>query len=75
MDDEAGFYVEGGLELTRARGGMGFFAEAIYRDVEAVVTRDPQDFDDLDDVEFERIRRRDLDVGSLGINAGLIWRW
>lgn len=75
VDDEAGFYLEGGLEFARAGSAMGFFAEAIYRDVEATVNRDPQDFDDLDDVEFERIRRRDLDVGGLGVNAGLIWRW
>ena len=75
VDDEAGFYVEGGLEFSRAAGGMGFFAEAIYRDVEATVSRDPENFDDLDDVEFDRIRERDLDVGGLGVNAGLIWRW
>lgn len=75
IDDEAGFYVTGGLEFARATGGVGFFAEAIYRSVEATVNRDPQDFDDIDDIDFEDIRERDLDVGGLGVNAGLIWRW
>jgi hypothetical protein len=75
VDDEAGFYLAGGVEFARPTGGMGFFAEAIYRDVEATVNRDPDDFDDLDDVDFEAIRQRDLDVGGIGVNAGLIWRF
>jgi hypothetical protein len=75
IDDEAGFYLAGGIELARATGGVGFFGEVIYRDVEATVNRDPDDFDDLDDVEFDAIRRRDLDVGGIGVNAGLIWRF
>lgn len=75
IDDEAGFYLAGGIELARATGGVGFFGEVIYRDVEATVNRDPEDFEDLDDVEFDAIRRRDLDVGGVGVNAGLIWRF
>ena len=75
IDDEAGFYLAGGIELARATGGVGFFGEVIYRDVEATVNRDPDDFDDLDDIEFDAIRRRDLDVGGIGVNAGLIWRF
>jgi hypothetical protein len=75
VDDEAGFYLAGGIELARPTGGMGFFAEAIYREVEATVNRDPDDFDDLDDVDFEAIRQRDLDVGGIGVNAGLIWKF
>jgi len=75
IDDEAGFYLAGGIELARATGGVGFFGEVIYRDVEATVSRDPDAFDDLDDVEFDAIRRRDLDVGGIGVNAGLIWRF
>lgn len=75
VDDEVGFYGVGGIEIARSTGGFGFFAEVIYRDVEAVVDRDPQDFRDLDDIEFDRIRKRDLDVGGLGANAGIIWRF
>ncbi|HLE84952.1 MAG TPA: outer membrane beta-barrel protein [Thermoanaerobaculia bacterium] len=75
VDDEAGFYLAGGIEFARPTGGVGFFAEAIYRDVEATVNRDPNDFDDLDDVDFEAIRQRDLDVGGIGVNAGLIWKF
>lgn len=75
IDDEAGFYVSGGVEFTRPTGGMGFFAEAIYREVEATVERDPEDFEEIDDVEFEEFRRADLDVGGIGVNAGLIWRF
>lgn len=75
VDDEAGFYLAGGVEFARPTGGVGFFGEVIYRDVEATVDRDPDDFEDLDDVDFERIRQRDLDVGGVGVNAGLIWRF
>lgn len=75
IDDEAGFYLAGGIELARPTDGMGFFGEVIYRDVEATVNRDPDDFDDLDDVDFEAIRQRDLDVGGIGVNAGLIWKF
>jgi hypothetical protein len=75
VDDEAGFYVAGGLELARRAGGVGFFAEVIYREVEATVERDPQDFDDIDDIDFETFRKGDLDVGGIGVNAGLIWKF
>jgi len=74
VDDEVGFYVAGGLEFAR-EGGVGFFAEAIYRDVEATVDHDPNDFCDLDDIDFDEIDDRDLDEGGIGVNAGLIWRW
>lgn len=75
IDDEAGFYVEGGLELGRPGSNFGFFAEAIYRDVQAKVTHDPDEFDEFDDVDLAELRKRDLDVGGLGVNAGVTWRW
>lgn len=75
VDDEAGFYGVGGVEFARSAGGFGFFAEVLYREVEATVDRDPEDFDDLDDVDFSDLLERDLDVGGLGANAGIIWRF
>lgn len=75
IDDEAGFYGVGGIEFARATGGFGFFAEVIYRQVEATVDRDPEDFGDIDDIDFTDLLERDLDVGGIGANAGIIWRF
>lgn len=75
IDDEVGFYGVVGVEFARSVGGVGFFAEAIYREVEATVNRDVDDFDDLDDIDFNDLLERDLDVGGIGANAGIIWRF
>ena len=75
LSDEAGYYLVGGLELGRRNGGVGFFAEALYRNVQATVRHDPTEFDQIDDINFDQLRERDLDIGGLGLNAGLIWRF
>lgn len=77
IDDEVGFYGVGGVEIARRNGGFGFFAEVIYREVEATVDRNENDFnlDDIDDIDLNDFLKRDLDVGGLGANAGIIWRF
>lgn len=76
VDDEFGFYGVGGVEWTRPGSGFGLFAEAIFRNIEGTVKNEPQDFDDLDDIEFDNnFLERDLDVGGFGINAGIVWRF
>lgn len=39
------------------------------------VNHDPDEFGDLDGVDFDELDQRDLDVGGFGVNAGLTWRW
>ncbi len=70
IDDEVGFYAVAGLEFGRRGSGLGFMAEAIYRQMEGTV-RDtegsglPDDFDEDVDIQLE----------GMGVNAGLVWRF
>lgn len=72
VDDEVGLYVGGALEA--GRGNIGFFAEALYRQVEGTVTGEldavdaPDELDDIvvDDVE--------IDLGGFAVNAGVVFR-
>jgi hypothetical protein len=73
VDDEVGFYVVGGFKSARSDGGVGFFAEAIYRNIEGQVNFDPEDFSDLDDVDFDE--DFDLDLAGIGANVGIVWRF
>lgn len=75
IDDEAGAYAVGGLEFGRPGGGTGFFAEAIYRNINAKIQHEPSDFDQADDVNFVGFRNHDLNVGGFGLNAGIIWKF
>lgn len=75
IDDEAGAYAVGGVELSRASRGTGFFAEAIYRNINAKIRHEPSDFDQADDVNFVGFRNHDLNVGGFGVNAGIIWKF
>lgn len=73
VDDEAGFYVVGGIRAGGADGGVGFLAEAMYRNVEGSVKFDPQDFEDIDDVDFED--EFDLDLSGFAANIGIVFRF
>lgn len=76
IDDEVGYYLAGGLEWYRRAANWGWFAEAMWRDVEGTVERDPDDLGDVGDIgEIEDLLREELDVGGFGVNAGLVWRW
>lgn len=73
VDDEAGFYGVVGLRGGGANGGVGFFAEALYRNVEGSVKFDPEDFDDIDDVDFQD--EFDLDLSGFAANVGIVFRF
>lgn len=72
VDDEFGWYAGGGVEIG-AHQGVGFFAEAIYRDIDGSVEIDPDDFDDIDDLDFDG--NVPVDLTGLGANLGLVWRF
>lgn len=67
VDDEVGFYGAAGFSVGSE--SAAFFAEAIYRSVEATVVDD-----DLTD-EFELDREVALDLDGLSFNAGVRWRF
>ncbi len=70
VDDEVGYYLLAGFELGGKSGGVGFFAEALLREVEGTFSSDLEDLDDLlidDEI--------DIELGGLGVNAGILWRF
>lgn len=71
IDDEVGWYAVLGAEFGRQNSGLGFMAEAIYRQMEATVTDLPNDFPDPGDVRDEVV----LQLDGLGVNAGLVWHF
>ena len=76
LDDEVGYYLAGGLEWFRPAGNWGWFAEALWRDAEGTVERDPDDLEDIGDIgDIQELLEDDLDIGGFGVNAGVIWRW
>lgn len=65
VDDEVGFYAVLGADI-RGATGLGFMVEAIYRNMEATVRGDLDDDPRVDD-------EVDIQLGGLGVNAGLVW--
>jgi hypothetical protein len=72
VDDEVGYYGALGLEFGDDEG-MAFFAEALYRKAEGEVRLDPQDIDDIDDIDIDD--RATFDLDGVGVNAGLRWHF
>jgi hypothetical protein len=72
VDDEFGWYGAFGSSFGNGTGAE-FFAEANYRGVEGTVEVDPEEFSDLDDLEFDD--SADIDLSGVGINVGLNWKW
>lgn len=63
IDDEAGFYGLAGFATGGRSGGAGFFAEVLYRSVEATLE---------DNALVEKV---DLDLSGPSINMGVIFRF
>ena len=71
IDDEVGWYAVLGAEFGGQDSGLGFMAEAIYRQMEGTVTDRPNDFPDPGDVRDDVVFQLD----GLGVNAGLVWKF
>lgn len=72
IDDELGFYVALGSRFGDGQGA-DLFVEGIYRKATAQLTFDPEDFDDLDDLDIDE--EVDLDLDGFGINLGVRWNF
>ena len=70
VDDEFGYYVGGGLRV----GGdsFGFYAEALYRQIEGSIDGEIDEPGDLNDVFVDDF---DLDLSGVNVNAGVSWRF
>ena len=72
IDDQAGFYGVLGSEFGM-RENLNLMVEAVYRNMEADVERDPDNFDDIDDITLED--ESTVELGGLGVNVGVSWRF
>jgi outer membrane protein W len=71
IDDEVGYYGVVGANFGRMEN-IGFNVEAIYRNMEATVRTPPEQ---LDDEEPEIDENVDLQLGGIGVNFGVVWRF
>jgi hypothetical protein len=67
IDDEVGFYAVAGTDVDFSES-FGLNVEAIYRSMEGTIRGD------LDD-DPELIEEGELELGGLGLNAGLVFRF
>lgn len=72
IDDEVGFYGVLGSDFGM-RDNLNFMVEAIYRNMEAKVDRDPRNLSGIDDVTLEE--ESTVELGGFGVNAGVSWRF
>lgn len=69
IDDEVGWYGLAGFHAGRPEGGPAFFAEAMYRKVDATVVDD--DLTDPDNLQG----KVELDLSGVAVNAGVLFRF
>lgn len=70
IKDEVGWFA--GLGATIGDGtGAEFYMEANYRKAEAEIKLDPQDLDDIDDIDVGQNAQFDID--GVGANIGVRW--
>ena len=72
VDDEVGYYGTFGLEFGDEEG-TSFFAAATYRKVEGEVRLDPDQLDDIDDIDIQD--RATFDLDGVGANVGVRWHF
>ena len=68
--DELGYYAALGATMGDGSGAE-FFLEGTWRKATAEVELDPEDLEDVDDIEVED--HADLDLDGLGVNLGVRW--
>lgn len=72
IKDQAGFYGVLGSEFGM-RENLNFMLEAVYRNMEAEVERDPNSVRDVTNIDLER--ESTVELGGFGVNAGISWRF
>jgi hypothetical protein len=70
ISDEVGWYAAAGATIGDGQGAE-FFFEGIWREATATVEIDPEDFEDIDDIEVDH--HESFDMGGIGVNAGVRW--
>jgi hypothetical protein len=70
IDDELGYYAVVGATFGDDDGAQ-LFVEANWRKATAEVRVDPEDLDDIDDLEIDD--HADLDLDGFGANLGVRW--
>ena len=65
IDEEVGWYLALGYRSCQDEGGLGFFAEVLYRGIEATAEGT------IDDIQFFDIEGR---LDGWAINVGVTWR-
>lgn len=68
IDDEIGWYGLVGFHIGRAEGGPAFFAEGVYRKVDATIVNDDASDPDVNG-------KVDFDLSGPAINAGVLFRF
>jgi hypothetical protein len=72
VKDQAGFYAVLGSEFG-LRENLNFMVEALYRNMEATVERDPNSVRDVSRIDLQNESK--VELGGLGVNAGISWRF
>ena len=70
ISDELGYYAALGATMGDGAGAE-FFLEGTWRKATAEVELDPEDLEDIDDIEVDD--HADLDLDGLGVNLGVRW--
>jgi len=70
INDEVGYYATLGATMGDGEGAE-FFVEGLYRKLTARVELDPEDLEDIDDIDIEDHANVDLD--GFGVNLGVRW--
>jgi outer membrane protein W len=70
ISDELGYYAVAGATIGDDEGAQ-FYFEGLWRKATAEVELDPEDLEDVDDIEVDD--HADLDLDGLGVNVGVRW--
>lgn len=72
IDDELGYFAALGATIGDGRGAE-LFVEGHWRKATAQVRLDPEDLEDVDDIDVED--RADLDLDGAGVQLGVRWKF
>jgi hypothetical protein len=70
ISDELGYYAVAGATVGDDEGAQ-FYFEGTWRKATAEVELDPEDIEDIPDIEIDE--HADLDLDGLGVNVGVRW--